>query len=91
MKLEPQNLRDGLEAVALGNAAIQILIGRAVVVAICTLMAAAQELRAGISAAVGWRWRWSVPCLRPRPRSTPPRRPPPATGALRSRGRLFAV
>jgi len=54
MKLEPQILRHGLEAAALGAAAIEILIGMAVIVALCTAMAALSELRRGISAAVGW-------------------------------------
>lgn len=54
MKIEPQIVRDAYEGAALGHAAIQILIGMAAVVALCTLMAALQELRAGISSAVGW-------------------------------------
>jgi predicted outer membrane lipoprotein len=55
MKLEPEILRHGHEAAALGAAAVtEILIGMAVIAALCTAMAAVQELRRGIIAAVGW-------------------------------------
>lgn len=54
MKLEPQVLRHAYEGAALGSAVTEILIGMAVIVALCTAMAALQELRRGISAAVGW-------------------------------------
>lgn len=54
MKLEPQILRDAADSVALGSAAIKILIGMAVIVALCTAMAALSELRRGIAAPVGW-------------------------------------
>lgn len=54
MKLEPQVLRDGLDGVALGVAVAEILIGMAIVITLCTALAALQQLRSGISAAVGW-------------------------------------
>lgn len=54
MKLDPQILRAAYDGVALGAATIEILIGMAIIVALCTAMAALQELRLGISAAVGW-------------------------------------
>lgn len=48
MKLEPQILRipDG--------AAVEILLAMAILVGLCTAMAALSELRRGLSAAVGW-------------------------------------
>lgn len=54
MKLEPQILREAYDQAALGAAVAQILVGMAVVVAVCTAMAALSEFRRGISAAVGW-------------------------------------
>lgn len=54
MKLEPQILRHAYDGLALNAAITEILIGMAIVVGLCTAMAALSELRRGISAAVGW-------------------------------------